>query len=139
AMPQLLIIGSRGWANEAVFARLDSVTPGGPVRELPGLSDGAVAALLDGAQALLFPSLAEGFGLPAVEAAALGVPVIASNLPVFRDILDDYPVYLDSGDSYSWMETITEKLQAAGDANLQRKKRAALGWVAHFNAVLNLV
>ncbi|HEX9858540.1 MAG TPA: glycosyltransferase family 1 protein [Paracoccaceae bacterium] len=136
-MPRLFVLGGRGWGNTAVFGRLDR--PGAMITELAGLPDAAVAAVLEGAQALLFPSHAEGFGLPAVEAAALGVPVICSDLPVFREILGDYPVYLDPSDSYSWMETIRKNMQAGGVRQPMRRKRAVPDWTAHFNAVLNLV
>jgi len=44
--PGLIIAGGRGWKNEAVFARLDALPPDGPVREVAGLSDGALAALM---------------------------------------------------------------------------------------------
>ena len=67
---RLLVLGGRGWRNEAVFRRLDALAPGGRVVERAGLSDGAVAAVLAGARALLFPTFAEGTGLPALEAAA---------------------------------------------------------------------
>lgn len=55
--PELIIIGNRGWNNDEVFARLDK-NPA-HVTELNGLDDGEVAALVQGARALLFPSLAE--------------------------------------------------------------------------------
>ena len=45
--------------------------------------------LIRGAEALVFPSLYEGFGIPVLEAMRLGTPVIASDLPVFREWLDD--------------------------------------------------
>ena len=61
-VPQLYIVGRRGWSNVAVFDRLDHLPSDAPIHEVAGLSDGAVAALLQGAQALLFPSFAEGFG-----------------------------------------------------------------------------
>jgi glycosyltransferase involved in cell wall biosynthesis len=139
AAPQLFIIGGRGWANEDVFRRLDALPSGSPVRELPGLPDGAVAALLQGAQALLFPSHAEGYGLPPVEAAALGVPVIAAPLAVTRETLGDYPVYLDPSDSYSWLETINNWGQQGRADRNRRASRAVPRWEDHFNRVLNLV
>jgi glycosyltransferase involved in cell wall biosynthesis len=52
-------------------------------------SDEELALAYARARALLFPSLAEGFGLPLVEARARGCPVIASNLPAFRELADD--------------------------------------------------
>ena len=132
--PQLLVIGGRGWAAPGLFERL-ATTPG--VTLVTGLSDGQVAALLDEAAALLFPSLAEGFGLPAVEAATLGTTVIASDLPVFREVVGNYPVYLNFADSYSWMETIKGLCRQDAD----RDKRPPLtppSWKDHFNLALNL-
>lgn len=132
-MPQLVIAGGRGWNNEEVFRRLDARPP--HVIEAQGLSDGALVTLLQGARALLFPSFAEGFGLPPAEAAALGCPVIANALPVLREILGDYPVYLPVSDDYSWLETI---IQAATHPRQQAGPRwQPPDWGQHFNAVLS--
>ncbi|MBI5620269.1 glycosyltransferase family 4 protein [Candidatus Gottesmanbacteria bacterium] len=63
--------------------------------------DGQLSHLYRHAQALVFPSLMEGFGLPALEALAFGCPVIASDIPVFHEILGDNAMYfhaLDAGD-----------------------------------------
>lgn len=73
-LPGLMICGARGWSNDAVFARLDALPANSPIRELSDLSDPAIAALLIGSRGLLNPSIAEGFGLPPVEAARLGGP-----------------------------------------------------------------
>lgn len=143
-IPTLFILGARGWRNEAVAHRLDSEPfMGRTVIEMSGLEDGAVAALLEGAKALLFPSHAEGFGLPMIEAAALGVPIICSPLPVFREILNDYPVYVSETDSYSWVETIGAATKAnAHDVSRARQahKRPNIPtWDDHFNAVLGVI
>ncbi|WP_237072492.1 glycosyltransferase family 4 protein [Pseudaestuariivita rosea] len=100
----LLIVGAKGWANEAVFRRLAAKPKG--VYQLSGLSDTAVAALIQNAKALLFPSLAEGFGLPAAEAALLGTPAICSDLPVFREVLGDYPVFMNDMTAQAWAAAI---------------------------------
>ncbi|MEF9606119.1 glycosyltransferase, partial [Paracoccus sp. PXZ] len=92
--PRLFIIGRRGWENRAVFARLDRLPPGGAVRELPDLDDGAVAALIGRSHGLLMPSRAEGFGLPLTEAAGRGIPVLASPLLAAREMLGDYATWL---------------------------------------------
>jgi alpha-1,3-rhamnosyl/mannosyltransferase len=63
-------------------------------RELPGvivtgaIDDDDLAAIYTGAHALVFPSLDEGFGLPPVEALACGAPVVASDVPALREVLD---------------------------------------------------
>lgn len=105
--------------------------------EANGSPDGALISLLQGARALLFPSFAEGFGLPPAEAAALGCPVIANPLPVLQEILGDYPVYLPVSDDYAWLETI---MQAAVKPPKQAGRRwQPPDWGQHFNAVLNSI
>ncbi len=138
AAPMLYVLGARGWATPAVFARLEALVRLGRVREMPGLADGAVAGLIAGAQALLFPSHAEGFGLPALEAAALGTPVISADLAVVRELLGNNAVYLDVTDSYSWMETILRLSKAPETALNQNNWFVPPNWAAHFKIVLSL-
>lgn len=133
--PALWVIGARGWARPDLFDQL-AATPG--VRLVSGLADGAVTTLLEGASALLFPSLAEGFGLPPIEAAALGTPVIASDLPVIRELLGDYPIYLDPTDSYSWLETIN-RLNTSDVSTREQTAITPPLWDDHFNTVLNFL
>jgi glycosyltransferase involved in cell wall biosynthesis len=45
--------------------------------------------------AMIFPSLSEGFGRPNMEAMSLGIPIACSDIPVFREFCQDYPVYFD--------------------------------------------
>lgn len=140
AAPHLLIVGSRGWRNDAVFARLDRLDPGGPVREITGADDETRAALLANAAGLLFPSHAEGFGLPPAEAASRGIPVLCNDLAVLHEILGDYPVYAPVTDSYHWhraIETLTERWRA-GQGTLGQIFRGTLPtWAAHFNRILS--
>lgn len=131
--PRLLILGNRGWAG-ALMARLDAGVPG--VEVISGLGDGAVAALIAGARAVLFPTLAEGFGLPAFEAAALGTPVIASDLPVLREFLSEFPVYLDPTDSYSWSRTILDHFLQARKAGSDAPGLSFPTWEEHIRIVL---
>lgn len=132
-IPELYIVGGRGWASEALFSRLDALPLDGPVKIISDLGDAEVATLLKGARALLFPSLAEGFGIPAIEAAALGTPLILSNLAVFKELLPHSAVYLEPEDSYSWLETIARRaVQVQEDRNCC----VAPSWAEHFNKVL---
>lgn len=139
-VPGLVICGARGWNNKAVFDRLDRLPPGGPVQEFGGLDDGQVAALLAGSRGLLFPSRAEGFGLPAVEAAALGVPVVCSDLPAIREMLGNIPVYLKETERYQWLSTIESltKGRKVSDEAVDQAEFVPPAWREHFNAVLRL-
>ncbi len=127
-VPALAIIGARGWRNRAVFDRLDGAGP--RIVELGALPDAAAAAMLAEARALLFPSLAEGFGLPPFEAMALGTPVVCSDLAVLREGLGDYPVYADARDSYAWERAVRRLC-----AQKARAPAPVPGWQAHFDAV----
>ena len=105
--PVLLILGQRGWQAERVFEQLDRPEElQGHVQELGTCNDEELAGWIGGARALLMPSFAEGFGLPVFEALELGTPVIASDLPVFREVGGGIPTYLDPQDSAAWKRTI---------------------------------
>lgn len=136
--PRLYILGNRGWADAALLARLDALPANGPVQELGGLPDGAVAALLQGATALLAPSHAEGFGLPPLEAASLGTPVIAADLAVTRELMGDKAVYLSLSDRYSWTQTIVRQTQTPAAPQPKEDLWHPPDWGAHFKKVLIL-
>lgn len=93
----LIIIGSRGWLVQQLIERLT----GHRERNrrlfwLENADDPTLEAAYASATALLAASYGEGFGLPLVEAAHRQLPVIARKLPVFREILDEYPSYFES-------------------------------------------
>ncbi|WP_224824329.1 glycosyltransferase family 1 protein [Cognatishimia sp. MH4019] len=138
-MPQLVIAGARGWKNEKVFQRLDASD--NAIIELNAISDPDLFTLLNGATALLFPSVAEGFGLPPAEAALLGTPVLCADLPVYREFLGDIPVYLDVNDGYLWkkaVETLLERGTQRPDRQAISDQIALPTWTEHFNIVLRV-
>ncbi len=131
APPNLLICGRRGWKNADVFARLDAGIAG--VKEVQDLTDGQIISLLGGARALLFPSFAEGYGLPPVEAAALGTPVVVSDLPACREILGKDAIYLDPNDRDAWEKTLKNMSLAAQIGT--KMTRVPPDWDTHFKLV----
>ncbi len=133
--PLLLICGARGWNNRAVFDRLDQLPPDRPVRELSGLSDPGLAALVQGAAGMLFPSHAEGFGLPPAEALSLGTRVLCNDLPVLREVLGDKAVYAATTEPYSWIRTIEEWTASPPDPRPAKTFNAPT-WAEHFKTVL---
>ncbi|EAQ03933.1 glycosyltransferase [Pseudooceanicola batsensis HTCC2597] len=137
--PVLGICGARGWLNEEVFRRLDrSPLRGSDIFEWPNLPDRAISALLQHAHALLFPSLAEGYGLPPIEAAALRTPVISADLASIRETLGDLPVYLDSADSYSWKKAIKSRIEVGRSGTEGIAGFMPPTWDEHFKVVLKM-
>ena len=137
--PKLIVIGQRGWEAQEAIAILDDPGPlDGHVREMARCDDETMGSLLAGAQAMLMPSFVEGFGLPVIEALQQGVPVIASDLPVFREIAADIPAYLDPSDREAWARVITDYIGDGPDRQRQLKAAAtysAPGWSRHFSLV----
>lgn len=134
--PMLVIIGQRGWEAEEAIARLDHLgSLADHVKEIGNCSDEELASWLAGARALLMPSFAEGFGLPVVEALELGTPVIASDLPIYREIVGDIPTYLCPKNFAGWKMAI--KRFMSDDPDRQRQldaasRFAAPSWSEHF-------
>ncbi len=106
-LPQLRLIGQRGWVTQA-NAGTDRLLSGlrRDVVVISGLTDAALIDHLAGARALLFPSHAEGWGLPLAEACALGVPAIASDLPALREAAQDRAHFLPPDDADAWATAI---------------------------------
>jgi glycosyltransferase involved in cell wall biosynthesis len=137
AIPKLVIVGQRGWAAEQTFAMLDRC-PGLKLHvvELPDCDDATLASLIGNARALLFPSFVEGYGMPLAEALAAGIPVIASDLPVFREIAGSIPTYCDPLDGLSWREAIMAYIPI--DSAIRANQCAAISnysaptWTVHF-------
>jgi glycosyltransferase involved in cell wall biosynthesis len=115
AAPKLVLIGGRGWENENVVDLLERCRSiSNHVIEVAGLSTPSLKRLLDGARALLMPSFAEGYGLPIIEALAAHVPVIASDIPVFREIGGDHIIKVSPIDGEKWLEKICEFTTSTG-------------------------
>lgn len=82
------------------------------------ISDQALVQLYQQAEALIFPSIEEGFGLPLVEAMSLNCPVIASDIPVFREIAQNAALYFSPKN----IVELKEKLELlAGNLELKNK------------------
>ena len=143
-IPELRIIGARGWGNKEVFDILDnSPMMGRTVFELGALDDREMHRHLAGAKALLFPSLAEGYGLPPMEAATFGIPTVAAPLRTTEIHMGDMAIYANTDDMYQWFQAI-KQLVSEGLAE-QTARSAALRaytlptWEKHFDRVFDLI
>ncbi len=142
--PQLVIIGQRGWECEQIVDLLERCEVlKSHVIEINNCGDAELATWLLHAQALLFPSFAEGYGMPVVEALMLGVPVLASRLNVFREVAADIPDYLSPLDGLGWQRAIldyAQPLSLARQAQCERLRDfRAPTWNQHFEVVASLL
>lgn len=136
--PRLEVIGRIGWNVAGTAARLRRGAPGIVFRG--ALPDGAARRILAGARALLLPSLAEGWGLPVAEALALGVPVVASDLPALREAGGGVPLFLPPRDAAAWRAAVLDLAEPGSAEHLRQstllKSWRATSWEAHFDGVL---
>ncbi len=133
--PVLVLAGRRGWENESVIDHLERSAPiRRLVHETSGLGDEALARLIAGARALLAPSFIEGFNLPVAEALALGTPVIASDIPVHREVAE-HARLIDPLDGPGWLEAI----EAATRVRPTARTVQPLTWSDHFNIVADAI
>lgn len=94
------------------------------------LSDAELRALYRGATAVLYPTLYEGFGFPALEAQASGVPVLFSALGSLRELIGPLAVVLPPFELDAWLVAVTDAL-AMGEQR-QEKALAAREWARQF-------
>jgi glycosyltransferase involved in cell wall biosynthesis len=104
------------------------------VAHVAGIDRSHLACLYRHAALVLMPSEAEGFGLPVLEALACGAPVVASDLPVFREVGGDAVCYAPVADVAAWTALALRLLAEPGQAPppARRLARAALfSWQEH--------
>ncbi len=93
----LIIVGKQGWMVDELVARLRGHPElGARLFWLERASDAALQRLYAQCSALLAASSGEGFGLPLIEAAQHGLPVIARDIPVFREVAGEHAFYFNA-------------------------------------------
>jgi glycosyltransferase involved in cell wall biosynthesis len=125
----LVLVGKSGWEMEAFEKRLDRH----PRRDknlfwLRGISDEMLQKVYGASALLLSASTGEGFGLPLIEAAQHGLPILARDIPVFREVAADHAMYF-TGDAASDLAPVIAhwlKLHQAGEV----PQSTAMGWLS---------
>ncbi len=119
--PPLVLVGPPGWGEQVDVT--GAVTTG-------YLDDAVLRPVVAGAAALVLPSRDEGFGLPLLEALAAGTPVVASDLPVLREVGADLVTYAPVGDAEGFAAALRTVLDSPGDGAARRAHAARFTWAA---------
>jgi glycosyltransferase involved in cell wall biosynthesis len=122
---ELRVAGPAGWAETAVSEAIRSSPVRDRIRRLGWVED--VATLIAGAAVFAYPSVYEGFGLPPLEAMALGVPVVATSTGAIPEVLGDAAVLVVPGDPDGLAEALARVLDdsALRDQLIERGRRRA--------------
>lgn len=112
----LALVGAGGWQPDRLEQALSGVRARDRVRPLGYVPDDDLPSLLSGSLGLAFPSLYEGFGLPALEAMSCGTPVLTSSTSSLPEVVGDAGLLVDPLD----VDAITHGLaRLADDAGLR--------------------
>ncbi len=94
-VPPLVIVGRRGWLFESIFQKVTDLGLSERVKWLEDLPFADLPAVYNGAALLVLPSFYEGFGFPALEAMACGVPTVVSNRGSLPEVVGDTGLLID--------------------------------------------
>jgi len=112
-VPPLVLVGGYGWKSRALHARLEALAAEG-VHLLGRLADDEHLRVLQAARCFVYPSLYEGFGLPAAEALACGVPTVVTNTSSLPEVVGDAALLVDPHDPGDLAEAMRRVLQEPG-------------------------
>jgi glycosyltransferase involved in cell wall biosynthesis len=120
--PVLVVPGYRTFHEKALHERVDELGAGGRIRFAGWLEDDVLDGLYRAARCFVFPSLAEGFGLPVLDALVRGTPIACSNAGSLPEVAGDAVLYFEPTDTEAIAAAIERLLQ---DSALRDRLRAA--------------
>lgn len=118
AAPALVVVGAPGWGADP------TVDAGQGVQVLDYVDERHLPAVVAGALALVLPSLDEGFGMPAVEALATGIPVVVSDIPVLGEVTGGAALTFPVGDATGLSDALRKALTGTGPGRQARVAQA---------------
>lgn len=127
----LVLAGRPGWAYEAALKKANELESRGLVKLLDYVHDDDLPGLYAGADAFLYPSITEGFGIPIIEALATGTPVLTGTAAALREVGGDQAWYADPLD----IEALSARMQqiaeiGRGNSSVREARRA---WARQFS------
>lgn len=109
--PPLVLCGGYGWKTESLRGEVEAAAAEGWLHHLGYATEEELAACYRHARLFVFPSRYEGFGLPVLEAMTASVPVVASDLPVLRELAAEAALYAPPLDPAAWADRVEELLR----------------------------
>jgi glycosyltransferase involved in cell wall biosynthesis len=137
--PELKLVQVGGKFTPAHLARIQRAGVGKHVVQVPRVPHERLPALHRRAALVLQPSESEGFGLPVVEALACGAVVVASDIPVLREVGGRAAVYCPVGDVAEWSRTVVRLVAeppSARDRTARLEHTARFSWANHARTIL---
>lgn len=119
---RLVFVGSDTSFYKNLHSHVHTLACKDAIQFTGNISDEDLVYVYSYAHALVFPSLSEGFGLPALEAIQFGCPVVCSDIPIFHEILQEHALYFDpkSVDSLvSVLQKVSKKREVPGTQILE--------------------
>jgi len=137
AVPELEVFQMGGTWTEAQRAALDHAGVRARVHQFAHLGRSDLSAYFRATRAVLLPSLAEGFGLPVVEALACGAPVIVNDIPVLVEVGGPGVVVRPASDVSAFCAAVVEVVHGGGPARAARLGAAArYTWAVHARTIV---
>jgi len=135
---KLVFVGRRGWYDEAAVRDIEAHPEfGRRFFWFDDVDDGELSFLYERAVALICPSFAEGFGLPIVEAARRGRPVICSDIKVFHEVGKEGAVYFRTNDAEALADRVRKFL--AGEVKGAPDKVLRSTWADAARRIVSIV
>ncbi|MDA8082000.1 MAG: glycosyltransferase family 1 protein [Actinomycetota bacterium] len=116
---RLVLVGQKGWKSETVYSRIAASKHCERIQQIGYLPEEEMLKVVHRSSCVAYPSFAEGFGLPVLEAMAAGVPVVTSAKSVMEEVADGCAWLCDPEDPADISEKMSRAMSGSIDAGLK--------------------